>query len=251
MEGHVKLIDFGLSKQNIGRNAVSFSFCGSPEYMSPEMLNGGAHSRAVDYYGLGALLYEMLIGIPPFYSQNRSEMEWNITHSALNLPSHLSRYCRGILKRLLEKEPENRIGYARGIDEIKNHPWCRGYNWNKLLQKRIKPPFVPSSRHSNFSQEMWETEVPEDFSIVDQFDEDYIENFDYASEEFTKVRKRYVGACGNESFTSTTTKRTEEINCKANVNSEESYLYSSSIEGEQSFQINEIPNFETKFFNNQ
>ena len=74
-EGHIKLIDFGLSKQGVGRNGVSFSFCGSAEYMSPEMLNGSAHGRSIDYYALGALLYEMLIGIPPFYSKDKKEME--------------------------------------------------------------------------------------------------------------------------------------------------------------------------------
>lgn len=74
-EGHIKLIDFGLSKQGVGRNGVSFSFCGSAEYMSPEMLNGLAHGRSIDYYALGALLYEMLIGIPPFYSKDKKEME--------------------------------------------------------------------------------------------------------------------------------------------------------------------------------
>ena len=75
LDGHIKLIDFGLSKQGVGRDGVSFSFCGSPEYMSPEMLNGSAHGRAVDIYGLGALLYEMLVGFPPFYSPNKAEME--------------------------------------------------------------------------------------------------------------------------------------------------------------------------------
>jgi len=67
VDGHVRLTDFGLSKEHMNKEARTYSFCGSPEYMSPEMLAGQGHTRAVDFYSLGALLYEMLTGLPPFY----------------------------------------------------------------------------------------------------------------------------------------------------------------------------------------
>lgn len=243
IDGHVKIIDFGLSKQNIGKNTVSFSFCGSPEYMSPEMVNGQAHGRTIDYYGLGAILFEMLVGFPPYYSPHKDEIEWGIKNLPLEIPNFLSRPCKGILKRLLEKNPENRIGYSKGIDEIKNHPWCRGYPWAKLLRKQVKPPFVPNSRISNFSEEFCNSEVPEEIFFNDRGD--IFEDFDFVSENLQMVKKRFQV---NESFTSSTSKRSEKNASKENVYSEESCLYSNSMEGEK--YINEIPKFESKFFNN-
>ena len=74
LDGHIRITDFGLSKDNFTRRSRATSFCGSPEYMSPEMLNSDYHTRMVDYYALGAILYEMLTGLPPHYSDNREEM---------------------------------------------------------------------------------------------------------------------------------------------------------------------------------
>jgi serine/threonine protein kinase len=85
LDGHIKLADFGLSKRLNGRERT-YSFCGSPEYMSPEMLKGEGHDYAVDFYSLGAILFEMLTGLPPFYSTNVNEMYANIVAQPLDLP---------------------------------------------------------------------------------------------------------------------------------------------------------------------
>lgn len=74
LDGHVRLTDFGLSRMGMSKGKKSHSFCGSPEYMSPEMLKGDGHGREVDFYSLGALLYEMLTGLPPYYDRNRDNM---------------------------------------------------------------------------------------------------------------------------------------------------------------------------------
>jgi serum/glucocorticoid-regulated kinase 2 len=74
VDGHVRIADFGLAKPNIGEGELSYSFCGSPEYMSPEMIKKAGHSYPVDYYCLGAMLYELVVGIPPFYSKNTKEI---------------------------------------------------------------------------------------------------------------------------------------------------------------------------------
>ena len=74
IDGHIRITDFGLSKDNFSHRTRASSFCGSPEYMSPEMLSQEFHTRMVDFYSLGALLYEMLVGLPPLYSNNREEM---------------------------------------------------------------------------------------------------------------------------------------------------------------------------------
>jgi serum/glucocorticoid-regulated kinase 2 len=78
IDGHVRITDFGLSKDKFTKRTRTFSFCGSPEYMSPEMLSQEFHTRMVDFYSLGAILYEMLTGLPPHYSENRDEMYANI-----------------------------------------------------------------------------------------------------------------------------------------------------------------------------
>lgn len=83
LDGHVRITDFGLSKMNFSKRTRSSSFCGSPEYMSPEMLSEESHTRSVDYYALGAILYEMLTGLPPFYSHNREEMYYNIVNKPI------------------------------------------------------------------------------------------------------------------------------------------------------------------------
>ena len=80
LDGHIRITDFGLSKFDFSRRDRSNSFCGSPEYMSPEMLSEDSHTRMVDFYSMGALLYEMLTGLPPFYSRNRDEMYNNIVN---------------------------------------------------------------------------------------------------------------------------------------------------------------------------
>ena len=153
LDGHIKITDFGLSKQNISAYDLSSSFCGSPEYMSPEMLQGQGHGRAVDLYSLGALLYEMLVGVPPFYSQNRSAMYNNILKSELNIPSYVSKVCRDLLERLLNKVPEHRLGYQLGAKEVRQHPWFKGVSWGKVKSRKLIPPYRPNFRHSNFDSE--------------------------------------------------------------------------------------------------
>ena len=92
MDGHVRITDFGLSKDNFKRRDRASSFCGSPEYMSPDMLGKEYHTRMVDFYSLGALLYELLTGLPPFYSHNRDEMYHNIVNKDLSsIPKYVSK----------------------------------------------------------------------------------------------------------------------------------------------------------------
>ena len=152
LDGHIKLADFGLSKQNISPLDLSHSFCGSPEYMSPEMLDHKGHGRAVDFYSLGALLYEMLVGVPPFYSQNVVVMNENILRSELNIPSYVSKNCKDLLEKLLNRGPENRLGYKLGAKEVRQHPWFKGVNWDKVSSKKVIPPYRPNFRRSNFDE---------------------------------------------------------------------------------------------------
>jgi len=106
-EGHIKLADFGISRINFSERDRSTSFCGSPEYMSPEMLRASrVHGRCVDFYALGALLYEMLTGLPPHFSENRDEMYKRILNNNVEYPRYLSPMAKSLLKGLLVKIPE-------------------------------------------------------------------------------------------------------------------------------------------------
>lgn len=128
IDGHIKLTDFGLSKVLMSKTMLTHSFCGSPEYMSPEMLIGIGHSRAVDFYSLGALLYEMLTGLPPFYDSNKEIMYTRIQTENINYPSYLTPQAKSLITQLLIKEPQKRMGSLRGFEEIKAHPWCSKIN---------------------------------------------------------------------------------------------------------------------------
>ena len=250
-DGHVKLIDFGLSKQGLSKDGVTFSFCGSPEYMTPEVLNGVSHGRAVDFYGLGALLYEMLVGVPPFYDKSHAQMEWNILNNTPEFPKGLSKNCKDLLNKLLDKDPEKRIGVVAGIEEIKQHSWCKSCVWEKILKKKVSPPFLPLDRKSNFPKIFTDLPVVKDMlkdkTLGDGF---IIQNFDFNT-PVKKRRKKVLSIIPevHESLTEVSSKKTEEKPLKFEEFSEESYVYSNSLESESSIQINEIPTFNPRFFN--
>lgn len=122
-DGHLKLADFGLSKIfKIGES--SFSFCGSPEYMCPEILKREGHNHMVDFYTLGAILYEMLTGLPPYYTNKKSDMPRRIIESELTFPANLNPVVVNLMRGLLEKNPSKRLGSKNGILEIREHEWC-------------------------------------------------------------------------------------------------------------------------------
>ena len=150
LDGHIKLTDFGLSKENFEPGHRANSFCGSPEYMSPEMLRGSGHNKAVDFYGLGAILYEMLTGRPPFYNANRSVMFNNILHDNVNIPGFISNEANDLITKLLCKDPGERLGSLNGTNDVKHHPWFKSMSWKKVMRKRMVPPYRPNFRCSNF-----------------------------------------------------------------------------------------------------
>jgi serine/threonine protein kinase len=144
LDGHVKLADFGLAKHLSEGIEKAYSFCGSPEYMSPEMLYASGHGTALDFYSLGALLYEMLCGLPPYYSVNRDEMYMNIINDELDFTegpsSVISEKAKDLITKLLQKNPLDRL---QDFSELKSHPWLEGIDWEKY-RKTTEPPYVPS-----------------------------------------------------------------------------------------------------------
>lgn len=144
-QGHIRLTDFGLSKEGISNSSSGAnSFCGTPEYLAPEILNRQGHGRAVDWWSLGALLYEMLTGLPPFYCQDRERLFEKIRKSELNYPPSLSRPAVSLLKGLLTKDPTRRLGSGPNDDQdIRRHEFLASINWEKLFHGEVAPPWRP------------------------------------------------------------------------------------------------------------
>ncbi|CAG5121621.1 unnamed protein product, partial [Candidula unifasciata] len=138
---HIKLTDFGLCKESISLGDITHTFCGTIEYMAPEIVQRSGHGKAVDWWSLGALMYDMLTGQPPFSGENRKKTIDKILRAKLSLPPYLTNEARGLLKKLLKKNPSDRLG--SGPDDaapIKSHPFFRHINWRDLLNKKIEPP---------------------------------------------------------------------------------------------------------------
>ncbi|XP_070772935.1 ribosomal protein S6 kinase beta-1 isoform X5 [Enoplosus armatus] len=142
--GHVKLTDFGLCKESIHDGTVTHTFCGTIEYMAPEILMRSGHNRAVDWWSLGALMYDMLTGAPPFTGENRKKTIDKILKCKLGLPPYLTQEARDLLKKLLKRNASLRLGAGPGdAAEVQAHPFFRHINWDDLLARKVEPPFKP------------------------------------------------------------------------------------------------------------
>ena len=143
-DGYIKITDFGLSKENIVDNHSTNSFCGTPEYLAPEVINGTGHGKAVDWWSLGAIIYEMLTGLPPFYSKDRDKLFNNIKQGNIKYPVYLSKDSVSILQAFFTQDPDKRLGTGKdGVEKIKKHPFFKNIDWDAIYNKKIKPPFIP------------------------------------------------------------------------------------------------------------
>jgi len=144
-EGHGKLTDFGLSKEGIEDNHSAMTLCGTPEYLAPEIMNKKGHGKAVDWYSVGTLTFEMLTGLPPYYSKDRQKLFERMKEGKLEYPDYIKPVAKDFLQRLLERNPDNRLGGGPGGgQEVKDHAFFQGLDWVALEERRIDPPFKPS-----------------------------------------------------------------------------------------------------------
>ncbi|KAL1744423.1 putative serine/threonine protein kinase [Schizophyllum fasciatum] len=141
--GHIALCDFGLCKLNMKGDEKTNTFCGTPEYLAPEILNGHGYSKTIDWWTLGVLLYEMMSGLPPFYDENTDAMYQKILNDPLVFGPEISAPAQSILSGLLNRDPSKRLG-VNGAEEIKKHPFFESIDWAQLKEKKIHPPFKPS-----------------------------------------------------------------------------------------------------------
>lgn len=144
-DGHIRLTDFGLSKEGITNSSSgAHSFCGTPEYLAPEILRRVGYGRAVDWWGTGALLYEMLTGLPPFYCQDRAKLFEKIKNDELQYPPLVSQPARHLLQGLLTKDPTKRLGSGpTDAEEIKCHSFFSNIDWVRLANGAVNPPWRP------------------------------------------------------------------------------------------------------------
>ncbi|KAK1170890.1 ribosomal protein S6 kinase alpha-2-like isoform X1 [Acipenser oxyrinchus oxyrinchus] len=144
-EGHIKITDFGLSKEAIDHDKRAYSFCGTIEYMAPEVVNRRGHTQSADWWSFGVLMFEMLTGSLPFQGKDRKETMALILKAKLGMPQFLSPDVQGLLRALFKRNPTNRLGAGPdGVEEIKRHPFFAPIDWNKLYRIEIKPPFKPA-----------------------------------------------------------------------------------------------------------
>lgn len=156
-EGHICLTDFGMAKI-MRKGELAMSFCGTPEYLSPEIITGIGHTASADWWALGIFTFEMMFALPPFYNQNQDVMFNDIKGAPIKFPNHtkVSDEAKDFILRCTEKDPRKRLGSKHGIEEIKNHPWFVNIDWARLAKKEVLPPFKPNLKD-------WELNFDETF----------------------------------------------------------------------------------------
>lgn len=139
VDGHIALTDFGLSKESTEDSEKTYSFCGTVEYMAPEVVNRRGHDQSADWWSFGVLMYEMLTGQLPFQGRDRKDTMTQILKAKLGMPQFLSPEAQSLLRMLFKRNPANRLGSGPDkVEEIKRHHFFSGIDWNKLLRKDRK-----------------------------------------------------------------------------------------------------------------
>ncbi|KAL7832528.1 hypothetical protein SRHO_G00295460 [Serrasalmus rhombeus] len=190
-EGYVKIADFGLCKEGMGFRDRTSTFCGTPEFLAPEVLTETSYTRAVDWWGLGVLIFEMLVGESPFPGDDEEEVFDSIVNDEVRYPRFLSTEAISIMRRLLRRNPERRLGAGeRDAEEVKKHPFFRNVDWGALLAKKIQPPFVPTIKGredvSNFDDEFTsEAPIltpPREPRVLTASEQEFFTDFDYIAD---------------------------------------------------------------------
>lgn len=134
-DGHIKLTDFGLCKELSDNNPMTQTFCGSLSYLPPEVVNRTGHNKSLDWYLVGQVLYECIVGNPPFLDKKRELVLEKIKKGELNIPSTVSAVCSDLIVKLMGQEINSRLGSKRGAAEVKEHPFFLGLDWSRVYSK--------------------------------------------------------------------------------------------------------------------
>ena len=145
-KGYIKITDFGFAKVVTDR---TFTLCGTPDYLAPEVVSGQGHSKGVDWWCLGILIFEMLASYPPFYDEDPMRTYAKIMHGHIAFPKHFSAEAVDLIKRLLNPKHTKRLGVIKGGAQlIREHPWFRSLNWQALENKELKCPIDVKIRNA-------------------------------------------------------------------------------------------------------
>ncbi|XP_065183412.1 protein kinase C-like [Sycon ciliatum] len=194
-EGHVKIADFGMCKENISGSSLTNTFCGTPDYIAPEILEEKDYGFSVDWWALGVLMYEMMAGQPPFEADTEDELFDAILHDDVLYPVWLSREASSVLRGFLTKRSEKRLGCThQGEDAIASHPFFKIIDWHALDQRQIRPPFVPKSKTkkdtSNFDSEFTSERpqiTPTDRQTLEGITQEEFLGFSFVNDAFDAI----------------------------------------------------------------
>ncbi|XP_030584590.1 protein kinase C delta type-like isoform X2 [Archocentrus centrarchus] len=182
-DGHIKIADFGMCKENVFGDVKASTFCGTPDYIAPEILCGQKYTFSVDWWSFGVLVYEMLIGQSPFQGDDEDELFESIRSDVPHYPRWISKESKSLLELLFERDPTRRLGV---VGDVRAHSFFRTINWVTLEKRQVEPPFKPKVKSpndcSNFDREFL-NEKPRlshaDKNLIDSMDQTAFSGFSF------------------------------------------------------------------------